>query len=552
MLRVSAAVCLSLVVFGQACREAENDTQDTSSADQSAPADLLADLTLDVAGPDGSGDTLEDGQDWLAPDADANFPDAQPDMQDLESIDGVQPPDTTDVTGDNGEETVTPAQYDIPGFQAAVADQNSEYIQGFLAWYSGPICDQQQCLVLSSVPFFGDVAIRGCFNGWQDGTIMAPVPQQQGYYYHVFPASAFQGKCEYRLYYDETWNDDLSNPYIAFSDLSINNAIYKTGHSRLARVRAIYSTALDNYRDVFVYLPADAFSNTNLKFPVMYMQDGFNVFANPMAPFGSWDVDVSMDKLISDGDVPPMIIVGIDTSDRLNEYLYCTLSANIGGTGIIVDPKLDGYLNFVAEELIPLIESRFPALSGRESRGMGGSSLGGISSMYMAWKRPDLFGKVASFSGSYWIGLDEDSVKGDGGVSFLTVLSETPPQPSHTGLKIYLDSGSSGGSGSVYEADARVYTDWVRNALIRYGWANRPEWDTDGDIFTPPADLAIDTQVSQVPTLYWSASTPALFANADEYLRPDLSLLHLVGEGHMHNEEAWRLRFPAAMKFLWN
>ena len=93
-------------------------------------------------------------------------------------------------------------------------------------------------------------------------------------------------------------------------------------------------------------------------------------------------------------------------------------------------------------------------------------------------------------------------------------------------------------------------TDRVRNALIAKGWENRPEWDTDDDLATPPADLPTDTATGQVPVLAWAAELPAGYAGWSDYLGLDHRLLDLVGHCHMHNEAAWRQRMTAALVFL--
>lgn len=135
------------------------------------------------------------------------------------------------------------------------------------------------------------------------------------------------------------------------------------------------------------------------------------------------------------------------------------------------------------------------------------------------------------------------------------VMSLDPLTPARRALRIYLDSGDSGyapGGGDLppYAQDGRAYTDWTRNALIRMGWPNRPEWDTDSDLSTAPADLPLSTVPGMVPVLPWSETPPPGYGDWREYLRPNLSLLHLVGLGHLHNEADWERRFPAVLRFL--
>ena len=183
---------------------------------------------------------------------------------------------------------------------------------------------------------------------------------------------------------------------------------------------------------------------------------------------------------------------------------------------------------------------------------MAGSSLGGISSLWIAWHHAGSFGRVASFSGSYWVGQAGSGTEGV--PTMQEVLAQAPPTADQLALRIYLDSGtasSMGQPGLDYTGDARSYTDWTRNALIGMGFDNRPEWDDDGDLGTPPQDFPADASPAEVPTLYWSGTVPAPYVSWEDYLRPQNDLLHLVGEGHGHSEAAWAQRFGAMLRFLY-
>ena len=107
-----------------------------------------------------------------------------------------------------------------------------------------------------------------------------------------------------------------------------------------------------------------------------------------------------------------------------------------------------------------------------------------------------------------------------------------------------------GQAGLEYTGDGRCFTDWTRNVLIGLGWDNRPEWDDDGDLETPSVDLPVTTAPTEVPTLYWSSTLPEGYTEWDDFFKPAHNLLHLVGDGHGHNEAAWAARFPAMLRFL--
>jgi len=98
---------------------------------------------------------------------------------------------------------------------------------------------------------------------------------------------------------------------------------------------------------------------------------------------------VVLDNLIHAGEVAPLIAVMVDPVNRMAEYLMN-----------------DGYADLVNSELLPHIDGRFRTLARPEGRGVIGASLGGLISVYLALERPDLFSRVASQSGAFFIAHD--------------------------------------------------------------------------------------------------------------------------------------------------
>jgi len=207
---------------------------------------------------------------------------------------------------------------------------------------------------------------------------------------------------------------------------------------RVERIGGWYSQVLGRARDVLVYLPP-GYGAGGRRYPVLYMHDGQNLFGRG-GPFGSWRVEATLDRLIAAGRVEPLIVVGVgNTAARLDEYV----------------PDADGgaassYARFLIDELKPWVDRTYRTLPGPRHTGVAGSSLGGIASLYLGWERPDVFGRVASLSGSYWL---EEWVD-------LAVV----PGPRRD-LRIWLDSGDAGRS-----ADGVWGTLRVRDALLRLGW----------------------------------------------------------------------------------
>lgn len=462
---------------------------------------------------------------------------------------GLAPPD---VIPELEEDAPPPPWLDTSLLSGALEMGDSDSIDTLMSLYDGPACDEETCIIVTWAPDHEAVFIRGEFNDWEKGPMEAS--PLEGWFWTQIPVAVLDGCKDYKLFADGVWFRDPMNRWIGFADYEINSALCPREVSRIALVEGVYSPQLNNARSLYVYVPAAAFlldvQAPQATFPVLYMQDGFNVFTNPMAAFGSWNVDATADALIAAGEVEPLIIVGVDTHDRMNEYLYTDITVDLGRGPTEITPLLPDYAEFLVKAVKPLIDETFPTRPGRLDTGMAGSSLGGISSLWIAWHRADVFGRVASFSGSYWIGQEGSGTEGHSTME--AVLQEVPPNPDQLALRIYLDSGtgSLGQDDHPYTGDARCYTDWTRNVLISLGWDNRAEWDDDGDLETPPADFPVTADPADVPTLYWSPTVPEGFAGWDDYLRPAQNLLHLVGDGHAHDEAAWEQRFSAMLRFL--
>ncbi len=154
---------------------------------------------------------------------------------------------------------------------------------------------------------------------------------------------------------------------------------------------------LDKYRKISILLPHN-YSETDYRYPVLYMQDGQNLF-DKNAPFGTWGIDESLAVLAERG-LGDIIVVGVDHGNdrRINEFTPANeLPIGIGhGEGT-------KYLDFMANTLKPHIDSHFRTLTDAANTAFGGSSMGGLISYYAALYHSETFSKVMVFSPSLWI-----------------------------------------------------------------------------------------------------------------------------------------------------
>ncbi len=148
-------------------------------------------------------------------------------------------------------------------------------------------------------------------------------------------------------------------------------------------------------RRVAALLPHD-YDRTDRHYPVLYLQDGQNLF-DEYAPFGNWGVDKKLAHMAERG-YGDIIIVAIDHAeeDRIKEF---TPSSNTRlGSG---DGKM--YVRFLTEILKPHIDNHFRTLHDRQHTGIGGSSMGGLISIYAGLMYPEVYSKLMVFSPSLWV-----------------------------------------------------------------------------------------------------------------------------------------------------
>jgi predicted alpha/beta superfamily hydrolase len=152
---------------------------------------------------------------------------------------------------------------------------------------------------------------------------------------------------------------------------------------------------LNRTRRIAVLLPHDYYE-TDKSYPVMYLHDGQNLF-DEYAPYGNWGVDKTLERLASDG-MGDVIIVAVDHGGilRIQEYLPHATPRYSEAEGSL-------YLKFMVEHLKPMIDSKFRVKADRKSTGIGGSSLGGLISLYAGFHYPEVFGNMMIFSPSLWI-----------------------------------------------------------------------------------------------------------------------------------------------------
>jgi len=190
----------------------------------------------------------------------------------------------------------------------------------------------------------------------------------------------------------------------AGADASCSPAV--TGDSRLNKPASkIYS----NTRTIRVLLPPnyDAPENATRRYPVLYLLDGQNLFDACLSDVShrEWQVDETVYRLVGEKAIPPLIVVGIDHAGKNRAYEY--LPYKDYGNGMSTEPAGKRFPDFLTDEVMPLVASQYRVLTGHPNTGIGGSSYGGVASLYALLAKPNVFGYGLIESPTLWVGMGQ-------------------------------------------------------------------------------------------------------------------------------------------------
>lgn len=236
-------------------------------------------------------------------------------------------------------------------------------------------------------------------------------------------------------------------------------------------------------RQITIYTPP-GYEQSDGRYPVLYLHDGQNLFEAHRAfvPGEIWHVKSTADTMIRAGEIEPLIIVGIDHAgaQRIDEYTPTTdLRSKRGGLA-------KAYGRLLVEELKPWIDAEYRTRPDACHTAMGGSSLGGLVSLYLGFRAPHVFGRLAIMSPSLW--WDRK-----------IMLQRLRANIHRRRARLWLDIGTR--EGRAYVQTVRQ-TRQLRDELVERGW------------------------------------------------RQGHDLYYFEDSGAMHTERAWAQRLPMALKFL--
>ncbi len=271
---------------------------------------------------------------------------------------------------------------------------------------------------------------------------------------------------------------------------------FDAGHTVVGWVDIIpfESKIFHDTRMLRVLVPANYFSphNAHRSYPVLYLQDGQNLFDEATSNSGEWHVDETVEHLVGSFKIPPMLVVGIDYCRSGSQFRIPALSessiASNPGARDANEVHGKDYVKFLLTEVMPFIEKKYRVSRGAANTGIGGSSYGGDISLYTVLEHPGIFGHVLIESPVLWIGNDQL-------IKDCEKAKQLPP-------KLYLGIGTAETTDQQPSAEIVKSVEELEKVLRKKGMG--------------PTRLKV-----------------------------------VVDEGAQHNEAAWSRRLPEALLFLY-
>lgn len=155
------------------------------------------------------------------------------------------------------------------------------------------------------------------------------------------------------------------------------------GYERVTR-HEVPAGALGYPHDIYIYLPS-GYGRTQRRYPVVYLQDGQDYIEYAHTP-------AVLNALIHAGQIEPVIAVFVAPPNR-HQPAMPNRATEYGLN--------DDYIRFFSQELVPFVEARYRTQQDSAARLVVGSSYGGLISVAIAFRHPDVLGLVYGQSGYY-------------------------------------------------------------------------------------------------------------------------------------------------------
>lgn len=272
--------------------------------------------------------------------------------------------------------------------QSRGLDQQSA--ERFLARHDFPIVEGLKCTFAVRVDDADAVYLRHRVVGLPDDLALRRLPGTTVWFVVVEIPPDSRVEYQFERRYGEHWErfNDPRNSFVARSPVGDSSVLHSTGYhtpdwsrfdpearpGELTELE-VRSVAQRRANRVQVYLPARF--NSRARYPLLVVHDGgdFLEYAS---------MKIVLDNLIHRLDLAATVVAFSSPGDRLNEY-----------------PNNAAHARFIAHELVPELERRFPLIAQPSGRCLMGSSFGAVASLSTAYRNPEMFGSLLVQSGSF-------------------------------------------------------------------------------------------------------------------------------------------------------
>lgn len=256
------------------------------------------------------------------------------------------------------------------------------------------------------------VELAGELTGWH--SLKLRFQEGHNKLFYLFADVPSDARLEYKLLVDGEWTEDPWNSNRIINGLGGSNSAFEmpkyqhdphqlsANNTPIGQVDKISfeGLSISGQRHLQIYTPKLVPHKT---YPVIYLQDGSDYLQRARLP-------QLIDSLITKQLIEPIIAVFIEPIHRFQEYS--------------LNPD---YARLLKQEILPMIDSRYPTQANAKGRTLGGSSMGGLISAYVAHQHPESFSQVLGQSSSF--PYQQERLR--------ALYEHTPKRP----LKLYLSAG---------------------------------------------------------------------------------------------------------------
>lgn len=214
-------------------------------------------------------------------------------------------------------------------------------------------------------------------------------PQDEGFHYYQLNIDGASVPDPGSLYFygASRWGSGIEIPAKDQDFYALKNV----PHGQVSEV-PYFSKTNKAMRRCFIYTPPGYVKDTQMRYPVLYLQHGGG--ENETGWWSQGKAGLIMDNLIAEGKANPFIIVMDNGTWSMSGPRPTDRNAPWPPTG-----WADGFMNTLTKDIIPMVDANFRTLADQKNRAMAGLSMGGMQTRVITLANPDVFSHVGMFSG---------------------------------------------------------------------------------------------------------------------------------------------------------